>query len=145
METGHVPPRAMNTNLLSFLTELEAAIQMDDPEPGEGGAWENHRTVNYRLGLAQLSLAVRRPDKQREERGTVELQSYTLAEGTNCLRAQLSWHGQTEIRNHMIYSKPDVDWKREARRVGAEWMSGPRNPVTPSSTDAGLAREVAIA
>jgi hypothetical protein len=106
----------MHTRLLSFLSDLERALAADDPAPLDG-AWETTRTVNYHLGLARLSLNVR-------TRGQVLLQSYQLADGTPCLKAALSWTGTENGAARAIYSKPDINWTSEARKVAAEWMAG---------------------
>lgn len=115
----------MHTRLLSFLTDVERALAADDPSPADG-AWDAVRTVNYHLGLARLVLGVRRPGAGPvEPRGTILLQSYQLADGTPCLKAALSWAGSTASALRAIYSKPDVNWTGEARKVAAEWLAGP--------------------
>ncbi len=126
----------MNPYLLSFLSEFESSLQADDPAPSDGGSWESSRMVNYAQGLARLALAVRLPAGDSESRGIVALQSYSLADGSNCLKAVLSWTGQTENLTCTIYSKPGVDWKREARKAAAEWMAGPRLPAVASEQEA---------
>lgn len=115
----------MHTRLLSFLTDFQNALLADDPAPADGGTWECGRLVNYQLGLARLSLAVGLPSGGREDRGTVMLQSFALADGTPCLKAMLGWTGREDARGRSIYAKPDVDWRREARQAAAEWMAGP--------------------
>lgn len=125
------PPAVMNTRLLSFLSDFENALLADDPAPGDGGSWQSARAVNYHLGLARLTLKVALPSGQIEARGTVLIQSYSLADGTLCLKASLSWEGRDQAVQRSIYSKPGVDWKREARKVAAEWMAGP--PAAPEA------------
>jgi len=115
----------MHNRLLSFLTDFQNALLADDPAPADGGTWECGRLVNYQLGLARLTLAVCPPSGGREDRGTVMLQSYALADGTPCLKALLGWAGREDTRGLSIYAKPDVDWRREARQAAAEWMAGP--------------------
>lgn len=126
----------MNPYLLSFLSNFESTLQADDPAPSDGGTWESSRMVNYTQGLARLALAVRRPQGDSENRGIVALQSYSLADGSSCLKAVLSWTGQNESHTCTIYSKPGIDWKREARKVAAEWMAGPRLPTVGSDNEA---------
>lgn len=115
----------MKTRMLSFFADIENALMADDPAPSDGGSWETSRIVNYQLGLARLTLAVRIPAGGLESRGSITLQSYALADGTSCLRAVASWTGSDNSRSFAIYSKPGSDWKREARKIGAEWMAGP--------------------
>jgi hypothetical protein len=112
----------MHTRLLSFLSDLEHALMADDPAPLDG-TWETIRTVNYHLGLARLTLNVRTTDNLIR-RGQVLLQSYQLADGTPCLKAALSWNGTDKTDTRAIYSKPDINWTSEARKVAATWMAG---------------------
>lgn len=115
---------AMHSRLLSFLSDFERAIQADDPSPDDG-AWQASRAVNYRSGLARLQLCVRLPDNGLKQRGTVLVQSYKLADGSACLKAQLAWAGSDMTAQHSIFAKPGCDWKTEARRLAAKWMVGP--------------------
>jgi hypothetical protein len=124
----------MHTRLLSFLTDIEKALAADDPSPSDG-SWDTSRTINYHLGLARLSLGVRLSDKT-EVRGAILLQCYKLADGTPCLKAALTWTGNAASVIRAIYSKPDVNWSTEARKIGAEWLAGPPAAAsTPASTD----------
>jgi hypothetical protein len=116
---------AMHNRLLSFLTDVEKALVADDPAPSDG-SWEAARTVNYHLGLARLMLGVRLPEGGKTDpRGTILLQSYQLADGTPCLKAALSWTGSDRNTVRSLFTKPEVDWTREARKIAAEWMAGP--------------------
>lgn len=112
----------MHTRLLSFLSDLERALAADDPAPLDG-SWETSRVVNYHLGLARLNLNVRTATGL-VARGNILLQSYQLADGTPCLKAALAWVGTENGATRAIYSKPDVNWTSEARKVAAEWMAG---------------------
>lgn len=113
----------MHSRLLSFLSDIERSLAADDPSP-EDGSWESSRSVNYHLGLARLTLAVRTADGLKP-RGSILLQGYQLADGTPCLKAALSWSGSESGAVHAIFSKPDINWTSEARKVAAEWMAGP--------------------
>ncbi len=113
----------MHSRLLSFLSDFERALMADDPSP-EDGSWRTQRAVNYRNGLARLHLEVELPDRTRKARGAVLLQSYHLADGSPCLKAQLSWAGSEALIVHSIFAKPGCDWKSEARRLAAKWMAG---------------------
>lgn len=112
----------------------------DDPAPLDG-QWETSRTVNYHLGLARLTLNVRTATGV-VPRGQVLLQGYQLADGTPCLKAALSWHGTDRGSAHAIYSKPDVNWTSEARKVAAEWMAGIPEIVATETSDATLAAAI---
>lgn len=113
----------MHSRLLSFLSDIERSLAADDPSP-EDGAWETSRSVNYHQGLARLTLGVRLSTGLKP-RGSVLLQGYQLADGTPCLKAALSWTGSETGAVHAIFSRPDINWTSEARKVAAEWMAGP--------------------
>lgn len=120
----------MHSRLLSFLSDFERAILADDPSPDEG-TWQSARTVNYLNGLARLQLSVLRPDKTLHPRGSVHLQSYCLADGSSCLKAQLAWSGTETTTFHSFFEKPGCNWKSEARRLAALWLAGPPAPAVP--------------
>lgn len=130
----------MHTRLLSFLSDLERALAADDPSPMDG-QWETSRTVNYHLGLARVNLGVRTASGL-VPRGQIMLQSYALADGTPCLKAALSWTGSENGCTRAIYSKPDVNWTSEARKVAAEWMAGAPEPTPSESGNEPLAAAV---
>lgn len=118
----------MHSRLLSFLSDFERALQIDDPSPDEG-TWQNERAVNYRAGLARVQLGVRLPDGQRKVRGTVLLQGFALADGTGCLKAQFTWPGSEATATHAVFSKPGCDWKSEARKLASTWAATTPAPV----------------
>ncbi|MBA4138135.1 MAG: hypothetical protein C0518_12535 [Opitutus sp.] len=124
---------AMHTRMLSFLSDVERALAADDPAPDDG-SWETSRTVNYHLGLARLTLNVRSAAGVAP-RGTVLLQGYQLADGTPCLKAALNWHGTESTNTRAIYSKPDINWTSEARKVAAEWMAGPPSDLLATADE----------
>jgi hypothetical protein len=120
----------MHTRLLSFLSDFENTLLADDPSPSDG-SWQTARSVNFHLGLARLVLGVQPAEGARESRGSLFLQSYQLADGTPCVRVALGWTGTEEPVTRVIYSKPETNWKSEARRVAAEWMGGPPARIEP--------------
>jgi hypothetical protein len=120
----------MHHRLLSFLSDLERAIASDDPQPGGDGAWCGTRIVNYHLGLARLSLRVRPATGPAQPRGTVTLQSHALADGTPCLKATLGWTGHEVVQTFPVFTKPGLDWTREARKIAATWLAGPPESAT---------------
>jgi hypothetical protein len=115
----------MQTRLLAFLAETERAIRAGKSEPREGATWENLRSVNYRLGLARLALAARDSEGILIPMGALLLQSFKLADGNVCLRANLTWQEAGAETSHSIYAKPEVEWEAEASRVAASWLAGP--------------------
>jgi hypothetical protein len=124
----------MHTRLLSFFADLENALLADDPSPSEG-SWDTSRTVNYAAGLARLNLSVRLGTGKIEARGAVLLQSYLLADGSPCLKIALSWTGTDRQAFRSIYSRPDTNWKSEARKAAAEWMAGPPAKIEPATEE----------
>jgi hypothetical protein len=124
----------VHTRLLSFLSDIERALAADDPSP-EGGAWLNHRTVNYQLGLARLSLAATTPEGGRQPRGAILLQCFKLADGTPCLKAQFSWAGSASTSTHALYAKPGTNWLTESRQLAALWLAGPPAPSAAASVE----------
>lgn len=129
------------TRLLSFLSDFEKSLAADDPSPNDG-SWETSRAVNYHQGLARLVVGVRTAGG-RQNRGSVLLQSYALADGTRCLKAVLAWEESPQTVARSIYSKFDTDWAREARTVAAEWMAGA--PATPAESEVELLAPLAAA
>ncbi len=81
--------------------------------------------MNYHLGLARLSLQVRPASGPAQPRGVVTLQGYTLADGTPCLKAVLSWAGHEGNTVIPVFTKPGLDWTREARKIASHWLAGP--------------------
>lgn len=118
----------MHSRLLSFLSDFERSLLADDPSPDEG-SWQNERSVNYRTGLARVLLVVRTGTGERKERGAVLLQGFKLADGTGCLKAQLTWTGSESTTIKSIFTKPGCDWRGEARRLASSWQAGP--PAMP--------------
>ncbi|HWA26061.1 MAG TPA: hypothetical protein VG734_10385 [Lacunisphaera sp.] len=131
----------MHSRLLSFLSNFERAIIADDPSPDEG-TWDAERTVNYKNGLARLTLAVKHSDRPRQPRGGVLIQGFKLADGSPCLKLQFSWAGTEASTTHAIFDKPGSDWKYEARKAAALWMAG---PPAPAVTATPVEEEVAVA
>lgn len=125
----------MLPRLLCFLSDIERALAADDPSPGNG-RWDNARTVNYSLDLARLCLNARLGDATLQPRGMINLQGYTLADGTSCLKAVLRWTGSNVETIQSIYTKPGINWTIEARRVAALWLGGAPAEATIPSVEA---------
>jgi hypothetical protein len=113
----------MQPRLLSFFSDIERSLEADLPSSPEG-VWENIRTVNYSLGLARLELGMRAEGGKIEHKGIIALQGYQLADDSPCLKAALSWAGVEGSITRSIFSKPDLSWTSEARKVAAEWLGG---------------------
>jgi hypothetical protein len=132
----------MSNRLLTLLTEIERALIANDPSP-DGGTWDTLRLINFHQGLARLTLSVRSQEGLTSSRGTVLLQDFSLADGTQCVKASLSWTGVEKSVVYSIYSKPQLDWHREAGQIAAQWLDGHLTasevkPAAGSSPDGGL-------
>ncbi len=113
----------MSNRLLTLLTRIERAVVANDPNP-EGGTWETSRLVNFHQGLARLTLSIRAATGGTSTQGVVLLQDFNLADGTQCVKASMSWEGVEKTSVYSIYSKPSLDWNREAAQIGTQWQDG---------------------
>lgn len=128
----------MSSRLLSLLTDIERALLANAPAP-EGGTWDTLRLVNFRQGLARLTLAVRSPSRVTSATGSILLQGFTLADGSVCLKANLSWQGTDRSAICAVYSKPGTNWRDEARQIADKWLGGRQqmNEITSVTKPAG--------
>jgi hypothetical protein len=113
----------MSNRLLSFLTEIERALITAQTDP-VGGRWDTQRLINFNQGLARLTLAAYSVAELVETRGAILLQSFTLADGSLCLKANLSWEGTESTSAYAIYAKPEINWQNEASQIARKWIEG---------------------
>lgn len=113
----------MSTRLLSLLTEIENAIVANDASP-ENGTHETSRVINFKQGLARLALVVRSSAGATTARGAILLQNYSLADGSQCVKANLSWYGTESTAIYAIYGKAETNWKGEASQIAIKWLDG---------------------
>jgi len=128
--------------LLSFLTEIERAIRLET-NADETSIWDTARIVNFKTGLARLTLAVRDTDSGMPQ-GTVLVQHFALANGSFCLKASLAWEGNSSNSIVSVYDTPTLNWKLEAVRIATAWLAGPPAEATTVTVSANGDR-VAIA
>lgn len=95
----------------------------NDPSPDDG-AWDTLRLINFSQGLARLTIAVRSGAGVTRSKGSILLQSFTLADGTHCMKANLAWHGTEHTAVYAIYSKPGMNWNLEASQIANKWLDG---------------------
>ena len=114
--------------LLSFLTDIERAIRMET-NADETSIWDTARIVNFKTGLARLSLVLRESDSGMPQ-GTVLVQHFALANGSFCLKASLAWEGCEANTIVSVYDTPLLNWKLEAVRIATAWLSGPPAQAT---------------
>jgi hypothetical protein len=113
----------MSTRLLSFLNDIEYSLRTGDAPVASDGL-ETARSVNYHSGLARLAVSARTDAKVHQTLGAVLLQTFSLADGSLCLKVFLSWTGTRSEVIHAIYARPGIDWKTEAHRVASLWLDG---------------------
>jgi hypothetical protein len=117
--------------LLSFLSDIERAVIAESPAV-DGGAWEASRMVNFEKGLGRLALAPRSPADLPLPGGTIFLQAFSLADGSQCLKATLSWKDTEVTSSIAVYTTPALNWTLEASRIASAWLEGP--PATPQAS-----------
>lgn len=117
--------------LLSFLTDIERAIRLET-NADETSIWNTSRIVNFKTGLARLTLALSEADSEMPE-GTVLVQHFELADGSFCLKASLTWQGNESNSIVSVYDTPLLNWKLEAVRIAAAWLAGPPAEATTVS------------
>lgn len=109
--------------LLSFLTDIERAIRLET-NADETAIWDTARIVNFKTGLARLTLSLREAESGMPQ-GTILVQHFGLANGSFCLKASLNWTGSDANSVVSVYETPLLNWKLEAVRIGTAWLSGP--------------------
>lgn len=130
--------------LLSFLTEIERAIRVE-ANADESAIWTSQRIVNFKAGLARLTLTCQETDSGMPA-GSILVQHFALASGAFCLKANLSWDGTEERSVVAVYETPALNWKLEASRIGTTWLAGPPARTGMSATSTADSEErVAVA
>ena len=114
--------------LLSFLTDIERAIRLET-NADETSVWDTTRIVNFKTGLARLTLAAR-DEKSEMPQGTILVQHFALANGSFCLKASLTWVGSESSPVVSVYDTPNLNWKHEAVRISNAWLAGPPAEAT---------------
>ena len=109
--------------LLSFLTDIERAIRLES-NADETSIWDSNRIVNFKTGLARLTLTARETDSGMPQ-GNILVQHFALANGSFCLKASLTWEGSESNAIVSVYETPLLNWKLEAVRIGTAWLAGP--------------------
>lgn len=115
--------------LLSFLSDIERALVAAGPSVDDG-AWETQRMVSFHHGLARLTLTPR-PGVDAPG-GGIFLQTFSLADGTLCLKASLNWKGSDALQVIPVYSTPTLSWNLEASRIAQCWLQGPPAESAPA-------------
>ena len=102
----------MTARLLSFLNLVQDSVALNS-----GSALEGSRFVNFHKGLACLTL---------KDGGSIQVQSYVLADGQSCLKVAMQWAGCPTPVVHAVYpTAPRFSWKLSADQIAEVWISGP--------------------
>lgn len=113
--------------LLSFLTEIGDAL-IKQSVSDMGPTWDITRMVNYHHGLGRMTLTPPAGADETQMRGTIFLQTYRLADGSLCLKANLSWHGSERLSSLTVFTKPGLKWRAETAQIASTWLAGPPVP-----------------
>lgn len=104
----------MSTRLLSFMSAVESALI------NQGWAGVNippQRAVNFQKGIARMVF--------EDGSGNITLQSFTLADGQICLRAQYTWAPSSATASTSIYpTGEDYNWTAAAEKIADGWVHG---------------------
>lgn len=99
------------------------------------GTWETTRMVNFHHGLARLTLKPRSAGQGVAAGGSIFLQAFALADGSQCLKASLNWNGSEHVPVLAVYSTPTLNWKKEATRIATSWLAGPGEQASVTTVD----------
>ena len=122
--------------LVSLLSSIEKAL-VSYACPSVGG--RPQRVVNYQKGVARMSFS--------DDSGSITLQSFTLADGQICVKAEFYWAQTQQTGTYSIYpSNDNFEWSGAAIRLGEAWMNGLPNVDEPeeASNDAGQRLQAAV-
>lgn len=119
--------------LLTFLTEIgESLIKQSVADMGP--TWDISRMVNYYHGLGRMILTPPAGADESQMRGAIFLQTYNLADGSLCLKANLNWHGTEQISTITVFSKPGLNWRSATKQIASAWLAGPPAGITSVGT-----------
>jgi hypothetical protein len=133
-------------HLLSFFSSVERTLVAESGAAG-GGKWKSQRMLDFQHGFGRLTLTPR-PDCVSDKRsGAIFVQAFSLANGSLCLKASLTWNGSEALSVITVYPTTTSSWRAEASRIATAWLAGPlaaaahtgtevRTPVNPTPTDA---------
>lgn len=128
--------------LLSFLSDIERSICIE-ANTSEGAVWDSSRIVNFKNGLARLTLTLREPDLGLPE-GTLLLQHFAMANGAFCMKASLNWKGSEAAPVVSVFETPQLNWKLEASRIASIWIAGPAAALPAAPAEPQMAMEVTL-
>lgn len=107
-------PDSPSPRLVSLLSSIEKAL-VSYACPSVGG--RPQRVVNYQKGIARMSFS--------DGSGSITLQSFTLADGQICVKAEFLWAQTQQTGTYSIYPSTDnFEWYGAAIRLAEAWMNG---------------------
>jgi hypothetical protein len=125
----------MAPRLLSFLTLIEKAL-VNQASPAVSTSAQ--RAVNFHKGLARMVFS--------DGTGSIQLQTFVLADGETCIKAALSWTGANAVVHEAIYPQGNFDWYSAAEKIAQVWVSGPKTAQeTVMPTTSGVDTDAALA
>ena len=75
------------------------------------------RSVNFQKGIARMIFA--------DGSGGIALQNFTLADGSICIKAELTWAPVNTVGSVSVYPTPDnFDWFGAAVKISQAWIAG---------------------
>lgn len=95
--------------------------------------------VNFQQRLGRIFLAGRPGTRPPFAGGSIFVQAFVLADGSQCLKATLGWQDTACTTSLAVYTTPDVDWQVEAARIAAAWLEGPGALASAPTAAADLA------
>ena len=100
--------------------------------------------VNFKDGLARMTLSVPEETGTPPAGGAILIQSFLLANGALCLKAMLNWDRSPASATIAVHAKPELDWDAAARQIAAAWLAGPPATATVEAIPMAPATPVAV-
>ena len=134
-------PHQLAMQLLSFLSEIgDALIKQSISDMGP--TWDITRIVNYHQGLGRMTLTPPAGADETQMRGVIFLQIYHLADGSLCLKANLSWQGSEQFSTITVFSKPGLKWRTATSQIASTWLAGPPTACVTQGESSQVADEI---
>ena len=99
--------------------------------------------VHFQKGLARLTLSARAASGAIVG-GSILVQTFSLANGSLCLKASLNWNASSARSAIAVYPTPTLNWKVEASRIASAWLQGPPANGTTSATESAASEAPAL-
>lgn len=120
--------------LLTFLSEIGDSLTKQSVAD-MGPTWEISRMVNYHQGLGRMVLTPPAGADESQMHGAIFLQTFQLADGSLCLKANLNWHGTEQVSAITVFSKPGLNWRSATKQIATAWLAGPPTAAPAAKTE----------